>query len=1338
MRATVTIVLLMLALPVGAQKLPRPTEEGQKALDDLIRRCVAAGGLQSHRSGPGSGSIGLTVADAAKLRAAVAADCAALTSRLRDALVARWAEGDTDQEPVIVALLRAIGGASDDDRALAFAAVFEAWHEEARQPGLAIRLYTEATERFAVTADRAWQAACQHNIGSVYYRQGEYARAMEGYRKALDILRAVYGEQDPNVATCYNNIADVYRGQGEYAKALEGYRKALEILLVVNGGEQHPSIAICYRNIAGVYFAQGDSARALAGFRKALEIRRAVYGGERHRDVATSYMDIAIIQHIRGEFTQALEGYRKALDIARVIDGERHPDVATCYNNSADIYDRQGEYARALEGYRKALEIRLAVYGERHPDVATCYHNIAHVYCEQGEYARALENNQKALDIRLAVHGDRHPAVALSYNNIATVYDGQGDYARALEAHRKALEIRLAAYGERHSDVATSYSNIALVYYHQGDYTRALDGFQKALDIMRAVYGEWHPDVATCYNNIAGTYTDRGEYAQALEVHRRALEIQRAVYGERHPVIATSYNNIAGIYSAQGEYTEAMESYLKALDIMRAVYGEQHPSVATCYNNIADVFQIRGEYTWALKVHQKALEIRRAVCGDRHPDVALSYHNIAGVYLIQSEYARALEGFRKALEIERAVYGERHPAVATSHYCIAGVYDRQGEHLRALEGYQKALEIRRAIYGARHPDVATTYYVMAPVYFRMGEMTRALDALDRALDALSMTADPTNTPTAGRASSQLRPLPLTVSVLQLRGCLKEQGLGSDPVAGLRDCLRDYQAAADVQERVRQRVLVSDPSKLQLGEGATELYPWTIGVAARLAELEGTPAGRRAALAAAERGAARVFMENLGRARASVVGRVEPGLRAEESRLLDRIGQLDGQIDREQAKPFEARNRAAMVRLFEDRKRAEDGLKALVARLERDNPLYAALKYARACTPGEAQACLAEDEIALVYVLGLKASFLIVLSKDDDRTTAGLTIHTLPAADRIIELMAGLWRPTTLEDEDSARELGRRAYQMLLAPAAGAIRGKGLIIVPGGVLGLLPFELLVEPAEATKDAAGNGRFLVEGHRIRYAPSMTALHFVRRWDDERQRPERTLWALGDPVYQPTDERLTSRTELAEETRYSKAKYRGGVPRAAFERLPSASVEVEQLRRLWDAPSEAILVGPAATEAAVKAASAADELARYRYVHFATHGILGLTDATPPSLVLSLAGDQHGEDGFLTLGEVTGLRLNADLVVLSACQTGQGRLYNAEGVSGLARAFLYAGSRGVLCSLWRVDDEATAGLMTDIYAGLKEKKPAADALRDAQLKMITDGQPPLYWAPFILIGQ
>jgi CHAT domain-containing protein len=181
----------------------------------------------------------------------------------------------------------------------------------------------------------------------------------------------------------------------------------------------------------------------------------------------------------------------------------------------------------------------------------------------------------------------------------------------------------------------------------------------------------------------------------------------------------------------------------------------------------------------------------------------------------------------------------------------------------------------------------------------------------------------------------------------------------------------------------------------------------------------------------------------------------------------------------------------------------------------------------------------------------------------------------------------------------------------------------------------------------------------------------------------------------------------------------------------------VEVEKLAELLGAPREDVRTGLDATEVAVHEASRSERLSQARYIHFAVHGVLGGGERRQPGLVLSLVGDQGGHDGFLDAAEVLTLKLNSDLVVLSACLSGRGRLSSGEGVQGLARAFLYAGSRAVLCSLWSVADGETATLMTDVYQGLKGDKPAPDALRAAQLAMIRTDQPPLYWAPFILIG-
>jgi CHAT domain-containing protein len=251
-------------------------------------------------------------------------------------------------------------------------------------------------------------------------------------------------------------------------------------------------------------------------------------------------------------------------------------------------------------------------------------------------------------------------------------------------------------------------------------------------------------------------------------------------------------------------------------------------------------------------------------------------------------------------------------------------------------------------------------------------------------------------------------------------------------------------------------------------------------------------------------------------------------------------------------------------------------------------------------------------------------------------------------------------------------------------------------------------------------------------------MTVLHLLRDWDRRRAQPDRGLWALGDPVYDGNDPRAVVGGRAPAATPSKPAGYRGRGRDDRFGRLPFSGREVTAARDALGRNDAEVLTGTEASEAAVKRASRESRLARFRYVHFATHGVLDFSSGRQPALVLALVGNGRDEDGFLTIEEVTGLRLNADVTVLSACQTGRGRFSPGEGVSGLARAFLYAGSRAVMCSQWQVDDAATADLMSLTYGRLKAGDSAAESLRQAQLALIREGRPPSVWAPFVVIGR
>ena len=296
---------LAVARPSTAQDYPKPTPAGDTALDSLIRRCVAAGGLQSQRGLLGLGPIRLRIGDQEKLRAAIVADRATLNPAVTDALIARWQVVSGDHQEALVTLLRVAGDVADDGRAGAFATLFEALRGRDADGGIA--LLEDAARRFLSCEERTWQAACYNEIGAVLGGRAAFARALEAHHKALEIRRAALGERHPQVADSYNGIAVVYHAQGEHARALEAHLKALEIGRA-GLGERHPDVAASYYNIALVYRDQGEHARALEAHLRALEIRRAALG-ERHPHVADSYNGIAVVYLALGEHARALEAH---------------------------------------------------------------------------------------------------------------------------------------------------------------------------------------------------------------------------------------------------------------------------------------------------------------------------------------------------------------------------------------------------------------------------------------------------------------------------------------------------------------------------------------------------------------------------------------------------------------------------------------------------------------------------------------------------------------------------------------------------------------------------------------------------------------------------------------------------------------------------------------------------------------------------------------------------------------------------------------------------------------------------------------------------------------------
>ncbi|MBI1914995.1 MAG: tetratricopeptide repeat protein [Planctomycetes bacterium] len=874
----------------------------------------------------------------------------------------------------------------------------------------------------------------------------------------------------------------------------------------------------------------------------------------------------------------------------------------------------------------------------------------------------------------------------------------QGDLAEARKLCQQALDLHKQLHGERHPSVATSLNNLATVCHAQGDLPQARKLNQQALELTKQIHGEWHPLVATSLNNLAEVCRAQGDLAQARKLCQQALDLRRQIHGERHPDVATSLNNRAVVCWAQGDLAQARKLHQQALDLKKQLHGQRHLSVAASLNNLALVCLAQRDLPQASKLHQQALDLVKQIHGERHPDVATSLHNLALVCRVQGDLAQARKLSEQALKLRRQIHGERHPSVATSLNNLASVCYAQGDLLSAVRFRTEAVLACR-LPGVDHEKLAD---------LRPQDLTCDADTV-RFLHDLGW-------------------------ILQL------SGKGNDPAAA-RQAATVYALASDLLDRLRADVLDTEESKLFQGAQHAAVVPARVGLAATLFGLDGKADDLHTAFAALEQGRARVFLQALAQARSRQLGGVSGTLLDKERDLLAYLRGLDASIHKENTKTLDKRNADLVKYLYDQRKEKEAELNRLVERMRKEHPPYAALQYPRPCSLQQARDCLHANEVAVLFALDEKQSWAVVVQKTPapGDKGKGVAVVQLPGAAVLAGKVRTLVDRELLKSDSRTRRLGAELHELLLKPLAQHLGGKDLLLVPDGVLWELPFELLVEGR--TED--DEGKYLIEGRQIRYSPSLTVLHLIEQWQKTRPAPREALWALADPVFSKDDPR--AKGDLSRQTRdllelYARRSGSGD----SFAALPGTRREVEAIARLHKAKKGDVVLDTLASEKVLKTASDKAVLSRKRYVHLATHGILGSQLGRPPSLVLSLVGNDGAEqgggvnDGFLSFVEVTHLKLNADLVVLSACQTGRGDLRPGEGVVGLSRSFLYAGSRGVVCSLWQVDDERTARLMQALYAELQKGRPSREALTAARRSLLADEEAPLFWAPFILIGK
>jgi len=873
---------------------------------------------------------------------------------------------------------------------------------------------------------------------------------------------------------------------------------------------------------------------------------------------------------------------------------------------------------------------------------------------------------------------------------------------RALTEYSNAekLYIALPNKGERHLDLADILLDKAGVYSQMYEPQRAMAAYDSSLVVFRNYYGNEHGVVANTLMNSAIDLIKSGLYNDAEKRLLKAFDIFKVVSDSTSKDFGRIYSNLGYLYRKRGDYGRSLSYGKKALEIKLLHYNKDHPSVATYQRNIGKALLALNRKEEAIPYFKEAYRIVNERLGPEHQNTVGSLGELADAYAESGAFERALEIYKQTGRMLEKSHPPTHPYRVAYTFNVGMLHKDRGDYDEAILAYQKA---RKDLSAAPEPPailLANAEEQIARAYMKAGQPGDALSYIDTALARLA----PALVDTKKLIDKRLPVMQAEADVLELLETRAEAYAQRALAGDTLEALNTIEFAVLVVKKLRESY-PTEQARQFLRDEVSNLYELGVLLAHRLYQSSGNADYLNRALELSDAAKSGMLKDNFREQQARALA----GIPESEA---ERVEQLATELRDRRSEYGKAVSEATTKRLSIAAIAYQDA----ETQLRLKYPRYAFLKGSNnGLKLAEIQASLKPNEAFIDYVLVDSYCFINLVH---NKGIEGFEITLTEDFYGNLKSAINAFRNPELNnksDQGNTLTILEDLYTCLIERTRPKLTGKdALLISPWGVLHQLPFAALVQSETSDTDYR-KADYLVNDYAISYHSNISSLLQDAAYTKDRSAVEKQLLGVAPEFGIATGE------ILADATRQNN-----------LAKLPFTAIELAGISSYFSAM---LLEGQGATEA-----SFVDQSNKYRMLHLASHGLLNNDEPLSSGIYFSASGDPASDD-FLSAAEIYGLDLSADLAVLSACNTGAGRLQSGEGVLSLAHAFQYAGCKSVVASSWLANDQSTADISTEFYAQLADGKSKNEALRQAKLHYLETADAlsahPFFWAGLTLRG-